>query len=133
MYREIFAYKNIFGTVPKKCVKTYDKITEIKCMLEKLYGYTPEEAKDYTELILEGICDEAVQTYLPNRAYINNALDKRIKSLETGSDIGANITKLSNRVENLINVLEECSEKADTALNKISRIEGGENIGKYSC
>lgn len=36
-------------------------------------------------------------------------------------------------MENLINVLEECSEKADIALNKISRIEGGENIGKYSC
>ncbi len=61
MYRETFAHKNIFGTVPKKCIKTYNKITQIKCMLEKLYGYTPEEAKDYTKLILEGICDEAVQ------------------------------------------------------------------------
>ena len=129
MYKAIVDFKKMFGVVPEMYLRTYNKVSDIKLILEKLYDYTSKEAENYAETILKSIYDEAVKANLPNRKYINRALDKRIKSLMTGTDIGANATKLSNKIEKLMDSLEKAIDKVDEftaeCLKTIEQKQGG--------
>lgn len=139
-------YRLPYYEVPQAQIDIQLNLSGIKKLLKEIYNYTEEEAEEYTKLIRKQIYDEAFKTTLPNGEYINNALSKRIESLQTGIDIGAKISKITYRLKKICNECEEHFnriqklKKSKEEIELKNTVEARNNpnykmhvLGKYEC
>jgi len=122
-------------------IRIQKKLDDIKHILIKVYDYSSEEAYKYTDHLIEEYKSEAIQLPIPNNIYISNKLDERIKDLQTGTDFGVNISKMSMRLEEIVKKLEDewkrngigGDEMDNTVSSKINPNYKMHVLVKYEC
>lgn len=122
-------------------IRIQKKLDDIKHILIKVYDYSSEEAYKYADRLIEEYKSEAIQLPIPNNIYISNKLDERIKDLQTGTDFGVNISKMSMRLEEIVKKLEDewkrngigGDEMDNTVSSKINPNYKMHVLVKYEC